>query len=38
MQTGRGHGMMTLNDALMELVKKKLVNPMDALSKAVARK
>jgi twitching motility protein PilT len=37
MQTGRGQGMMMLNDALMELVKKKLVTPMDALSKAVAR-
>jgi twitching motility protein PilT len=37
MQTGRGQGMMMLNDALMELVKKKLVTPMDAFSKAVAR-
>jgi twitching motility protein PilT len=37
MQTGRGQGMMMLNDALLELVKKKLVSPMDALSKAVAR-
>ncbi|MDY7225037.1 type IV pilus twitching motility protein PilT [Hyalangium rubrum] len=37
MQTGRGHGMMMLNDALLELVKKKLVAPVEALNKAVAR-
>lgn len=37
MQTQRGNGMVTLNDALFELVKKKVVAPKDALSKAVAK-
>jgi twitching motility protein PilT len=37
MQTSRGQGMTTLNDALLELVKKKLVDPNEALSKSVAR-
>jgi twitching motility protein PilT len=37
MQTGRGHGMMMLNDALFELVKKRLVAPVEALNKSVAR-
>jgi len=37
MQTGRGQGMMMLNDALLELVKKRLVAPVEALNKAVAR-
>jgi twitching motility protein PilT len=37
MQTGRGQGMMMLNDALLELVKKKVVAPTEALNKAVAR-
>ncbi|HEX4385129.1 MAG TPA: type IV pilus twitching motility protein PilT [Myxococcales bacterium] len=37
MQTQRNAGMVTLNDALYELVKKKVVTPEDALSKAVAR-
>jgi len=37
MQTGRGHGMMMLNDALFELVKKRLVAPTEALNKSVAR-
>ncbi|KFE70762.1 type IV pilus twitching motility protein PilT [Hyalangium minutum] len=37
MQTGRGAGMMMLNDALLELVKKKLVVPTEALNKSVAR-
>jgi twitching motility protein PilT len=35
MQVGRGNGMVTLNDALMELVTKKLVAPDEAYSKAV---
>jgi twitching motility protein PilT len=37
MQTGRGAGMVTLNDALLELVRKGLVDPREALAKAVAR-
>jgi twitching motility protein PilT len=35
MQVGRGNGMVTLNDALMDLVNKKLVAPDEAYSKAV---
>jgi twitching motility protein PilT len=35
MQTARGQGMVTLNDALMELVKKKAVEPAEAYKKAV---
>ena len=37
MQTGRGQGMQTMNDALLELVRKKLVSPAEALAKSVAR-
>jgi twitching motility protein PilT len=37
MQTGRAHGMQLLNDALLELVRKKVVLPKDALAKAVAK-
>jgi twitching motility protein PilT len=37
MQTGRAHGNVTLNDALLDLVKRKIVEPKDALSKAVAK-
>jgi twitching motility protein PilT len=35
MQVGKAVGMVTLNDALMDLVTRKLVAPDDALSKAV---
>lgn len=35
MQTGKSHGMVMLNDALMDLVKKGLVEPRDAYIKAV---
>ncbi|HYR20344.1 MAG TPA: type IV pilus twitching motility protein PilT, partial [Myxococcales bacterium] len=35
MQTGRGAGMQTMNDALLELVRSKQVLPKEALSKAV---
>jgi twitching motility protein PilT len=35
MQVGRAAGMVTLNDALMELVTKKLVAPEEALAKSV---
>jgi twitching motility protein PilT len=35
MQTGKGVGMQTLNDTLFDLVKKKLVEPQEAYSKAV---
>ena len=38
MQTQRGSGMVTLNDALYDLVKRKLVTAQDALSKAIALK
>jgi twitching motility protein PilT len=37
MQTAKGQGMQTLNDALFELVKRKLVEPAEALAKAIAR-
>src|SRR5204863_9494167 len=35
MQVGKGTGMVTLNDALMELVTKKIVAPDEAYAKAV---
>ncbi len=35
MQTGKGVGMQTLNDALLDLVKKKLVEPQEAYGKAI---
>jgi twitching motility protein PilT len=35
MQVGKAVGMVSLNDALMELVTKKLVAPDEAYSKAV---
>jgi twitching motility protein PilT len=38
MQTARGQGMVTLNDALLDLVKRKVVEPAEAHRKAVARK
>jgi twitching motility protein PilT len=37
MQTAKGIGMTTLNDSLLDLVKKGLVEPAEALSKAVAK-
>ena len=37
MQTGRALGNVTLNDALFDLVKRKIVLPKDALAKAVAK-
>jgi twitching motility protein PilT len=37
MQTGRGQGMVTLNDSLVDLVKRKLVEPREAWAKAVAK-
>jgi len=37
MQTGKAHGMVTLNDALLDLVKRGLVEPMEAYRKAVAK-
>jgi twitching motility protein PilT len=37
MQTGRGVGMVTMNDALFELVKKKLVDPNEAYGKSLAK-
>jgi twitching motility protein PilT len=35
MQTGKGAGMQTLNDGLFDLVKKKLVEPQEAYTKAI---
>jgi twitching motility protein PilT len=35
MQTGRGQGMSTLSDALLDLVKRKVVEPREAYMKAV---
>ena len=37
MQTAKGVGMTTLNDSLLDLVKKGLVEPAEALGKAVAK-
>ena len=37
MQAGRGMGMVTMNDALLDLVKKKLVDPEEAYLKSVAK-
>ncbi len=37
MQTGKAQGMVTLNDALFDLVKRNVVAPADALAKAVAK-
>ena len=37
MQTGRNIGMVTLNDALFDLVKRGLVEPKQAWGKAVAK-
>jgi twitching motility protein PilT len=37
MQTAKGMGMATMNDSLLDLVKKGLVEPAEALSKAVAK-
>ncbi|WP_304608709.1 type IV pilus twitching motility protein PilT [Hyalangium versicolor] len=37
MQTSRGAGMVMLNEALLELAKKKLVTPTEAFTKSVAR-
>jgi twitching motility protein PilT len=37
MQTSRGIGMSTLNDALLDLVKRKLCEPNDAYIKAIAK-
>jgi twitching motility protein PilT len=35
MQTSRGEGMSLLNEALVDLVKKKVVSPADAYAKAI---
>ena len=37
MQTGKGLGMTTLNDSLLALVMKKLLDPTEAYNKAIAR-
>ena len=37
MQTGRGQGMVTLNDALFDLVKRQVVEPQEAYSKSAAK-
>jgi twitching motility protein PilT len=37
MQTGRGQGMQTLNDALLDLVRKKVILPEEALAKSVSK-
>jgi twitching motility protein PilT len=38
MQTARGQGMTTLNDALLDLVKRRVVEPAEAYRSAVARR
>jgi twitching motility protein PilT len=37
MQTGRAQGMATLTDALLDLVKRRLVDPREAFARAVAK-
>jgi twitching motility protein PilT len=37
MQTGKGLGMATLNDALLDLVQKGVVSPKEAYFKSVAK-
>ncbi|MGZ6123495.1 MAG: type IV pilus twitching motility protein PilT [Myxococcales bacterium] len=37
MQTGRAQGMQTLNEALLDLVRRKLISPEEALARAVAK-
>jgi twitching motility protein PilT len=37
MQTGRNHGMIMLNDALFDLVKRRVVDPREAYLKAAAK-
>jgi len=37
MQTARGAGMQTMNDALLELVKRKQIDPREAMAKAVQK-
>jgi len=37
MQTARGQGMVTLNDSLLDLVKRKVVEPREAYAKAAAK-
>ena len=37
MQTGRGIGMMTMNDALLNLLKKKLITPEEAIGRSFSR-
>jgi twitching motility protein PilT len=37
MQTGRGVGMRTMNDALLELVTQRLVDPAEAYAKAISK-
>lgn len=37
MQTGRGQGMQTLNDALLDLVRRKMILPEEAVAKSVAK-
>lgn len=37
MQTARGQGMATLNDGLVDLVKRRVIEPAEAYKKAVAK-
>lgn len=37
MQTGKGQGMMTLNDALLDLVRREVIEPEEAFRKAIAK-
>ena len=37
LQTGKAQGMQTLNDALIDLVRRKLVTPEEALAKSISR-
>jgi len=37
MQTGKAHGMVTLNDALLDLVKRNLITPEEGIKKSVQK-
>ncbi len=37
MQTGKAHGMVTLNDALLDLVKRNLITPEEGIKKSVSK-
>ena len=38
LQVGRKHGMQTLDDAIMELLNKKMISPDDAYARSIDKK